>query len=268
MGTPVAFFEQHGSGLAPTRFAVSAWSPDMLTGPAVCGALARAIETTSGDDDFVPARITVDMFRPVRNTLLQIETTPVRDGNRIRVTDAAIVQDGEVSAQARVVFLRRSTAPQGDYWTDPEVPRPPSVDESDRDRRRAHWGSGDDTDWTTHMSDHQGAERKRVWMRQFPIVAGEESSLFVNTTMVGELTSLLTNWGSDGVGYINADLTLALARLPESLEIGVVADRHVAADGVAVGTTTLFDRKGVFGTGLTTALGNGRRIVDYSRPPG
>ena len=74
--------------------------------------------------------------------------------------------------------------------------------------------------------------------------------------MVAEGTSLVTNLGTAGVGYINGDLTVALARLPVDDWVGVQADAHWAADGVAVGTATLFDHLGAFGTGMVTAVGN------------
>ena len=66
----------------------------------------------------------------------------------------------------------------------------------------------------------------------------------------------MTNLGSAGVGYINGDLTMALSRLPVDDWIGIQADSHHAADGIAVGTATLFDRLGAFGSGTTTAVAN------------
>ncbi len=57
--------------------------------------------------------------------------------------------------------------------------------------------------------------------------------------MVGETTSLMTNWGTAGIGFINADLTLALSRLPEGPEIGIEADNHLSVDGISVGSTTM-----------------------------
>lgn len=102
-------------------------------------------------------------------------------------------------------------------------------------------------------------------MRQLPLVDGEQNSPFVAATTSGELTSLMTNWGSAGVGYINADLTVALARLPEGHAIGVEADNHISSAGLSVGVSTLFDRHGVFGTGVVTALANADRLIDYTR---
>ena len=74
----------------------------------------------------------------------------------------------------------------------------------------------------------------------------------------------MTNMGSAGVGYINGDVTVALCRLPVDEWIGIQADSHRAADGIAVGTATLFDRLGAFGAGATTAIANPAAQIDFS----
>src|SRR3982751_5405762 len=49
------------------------------------GLLAHAIEERHGSDEFVPARLTVDMFRlPNILTPVEITTTLIRDGKRIK----------------------------------------------------------------------------------------------------------------------------------------------------------------------------------------
>lgn len=268
MTTPLAFFELDATALVPTDIARSSWSQEQMVGPAVCGALARALEHDFGADQFVPSRLTVDLFKAVRVEALHITTASARDGNRIRVGDATIVQDGEVVSRASAVFLRRDDTPPGEYWTrtdPPEVP-PGALPVPAEERRLPFWGS-DANGWTRHRRDHQSAGRKRIWVGQFDVVAGEPNSPFLTAVTAGELTSMVTNWGSEGVGYINADLTLALSRLPVEREIGIEADQHIPHDGIAVGTATLFDSKGVFGTGLTTAVANAKRLIDYSRPP-
>ena len=85
--------------------------------------------------------------------------------------------------------------------------------------------------------------------------------------MAAEATSLVTNLGTDGVGYINGDLTVGLARLPVGEWIGVQGDSHWASEGVAVGTATLFDQDGAFGSGMTTAVSNPSAQIDFANDP-
>ncbi|CAN5485557.1 hypothetical protein BH11ACT6_BH11ACT6_23560 [soil metagenome] len=69
------------------------------------------------------------------------------------------------------------------------------------------------------------------------------------------------------MGYINGDLTVALSRLPHDEWVGVEADSHWVANGVSVGTATLFDSAGAFGTGMVTAVSNPAAQIDFSDDP-
>ena len=73
--------------------------------------------------------------------------------------------------------------------------------------------------------------------------------------------------GTHGIGYINGDLAVGLARLPVGEWSGVQGDSHWASDGVAVGTATLFDQAGPFGTGMTTAVSNPAAQIDFTNDP-
>jgi hypothetical protein len=99
------------------------------------------------------------------------------------------------------------------------------------------------------------------------VVAGASNSAFVNAVVAAEGTSLVTNLGTDGVGYINGDLTVALSRLPVDVWIGVQADSHWVADGISVGTATLYDRDGAFGSGMVTAVSNPAAQIDFGNDP-
>ena len=97
-----------------------------------------------------------------------------------------------------------------------------------------------------------------------PVLPDQPVSSFVHATQSAESTSLLTNLGTDGIGYINCDLTLALARVPEGPQLGIEADTHITADGIAVGTATLYDRNGPYGTGIVTAVSNAAAQIDFA----
>jgi Acyl-CoA thioesterase C-terminal domain len=115
--------------------------------------------------------------------------------------------------------------------------------------------------------EHQNDSRKSFFNRAIEVVAGEQISPFVRTVMAAEATSLVTNLGTHGVGYINGDLTVGLTRLPVGEWIGVQGDSHWASDGVSVGTATLFDQAGAFGSGMTTAVSNPAAQIDFANDP-
>lgn len=261
-----AFFRTSEHGFEPLALASSGWSSQMINGPAICSVLARELEKGYGADGFVPARLTVDLFSPARFEPLTVTTAPVRSGNRIRVADATVVQDGKAVARASAVFLKASEQPPGQRWVrDAQpVPPPPELVASTTNPRSPLWYSDKQGHWSEHIGEHENAGHKRCWQRPLSTVIGEKSSQFVFAAVAAEATSLMTNWSTEGVGFINADLTVALARLPIGDEFGVEADNHISTDGVAVGTATLFDRHGSFGTGMVTCLANAARSISFA----
>ncbi|WP_328408697.1 thioesterase family protein [Nocardia sp. NBC_00403] len=264
MATPYAFFAATGHGFEPLPFAVSAWSSTMINGPAICGLLARALELQHCSAEFTPARLTVDLFRPTLNKPVTVVTELVREGKRIRVADAALMQDGADVARATAIFLKRSVQPPGEVWTRGDGPRPPEVPIADGPTPPLWNSDGRPDGWSSRIGEHQNGGRKRTWQVPMSVIEGETSSPFAGAAMIGEATSMMTNWGSEGIGFINTDLTLALARPAIGPEIGLEADSHISADGIAVGSATLFDRSGSFGTCMVTALSNADRQVDFA----
>jgi hypothetical protein len=264
MATQPAHFTLTASGeFVPTRFAQSHWGDDHLNGPAVVGLAARALELDCGSDDFMPTRLTVDLLRAARGIPTAVTVRVVRDGRRIRSADCDVVQDGRLVARATLLQYRRSAAPPGRLWTAPMTfPATPSVDEA-----LLTLVGSDDGGWSRSPGEQQNDSRKRFYNRAIEVVAGEKNSDFVRAVMAAEATSLVTNLGTRGVGYINGDLTVALARLPVGDWIGVQADSHWASDGVSTGTATLFDQSGPFGSGMTTAVSNPAAQIDFTHDP-
>lgn len=257
------YFTRVGAGYQPTTDALSNWGVNMIAGPPVLGLLARTVETNHGDPDFFAARLTADLFRSVRTSRIDVRSRIIRWGNRIRVVEAELIQAGAAAARATVVFYRKSRNAAGDHWTDLRVPEPPVSTEYAG--ARLIGTSGDDSAWVPLPCDDliwSNGARKRLWASGWSVVDGEDTSPFTRAAMMSDLTNLVTNMSSAGIGYINGDVTLALTRLPEGSEVGLEADDHRACEGVMVGAATLFDRTGVLGVCSVSGLANeprGRR---------
>jgi acyl-CoA thioesterase len=261
MSTEPSHFTLTESGaFMPTPFAQSHWGDDQLNGPAVVGLAARTLETHCGSDDFMPTRFTADLFRAARNAPTTIDVRVVRDGRRVRSAECDVVQGGRIVARATLVQYRRSSAPPGRQWTAPiSLMQPPPPD----DQILPHVGS-DEAGWTRSPAAHQNDSRKCFYNDGIKVLAGEKNSSFVRAVMIAESTSLVTNLGTHGIGYINGDLTAAFSRLPVDDWIGIQADSHWASDGISLGTATLFDHQGAFGSGLVTAVANPAAQIDFS----
>jgi acyl-CoA thioesterase len=260
---PAHFTRIDSDEFMPTEFAQSHWGNDHLNGPAVVGLAAQALELQCGSPDFMPTRLTVDLLRAARGVPTTIDVRVVRDGRRIRSAECDLAQDGRLVARATLVQYRRSAAPPGLLWEAPMTfPSLPSADETALTLVGSE-GHG----LTRSPGEHQNESRKTFYNRAIQVVAGEKISQFVRAVMAAEATSLVTNLGTHGVGYINGDLTVGMARLPVGEWIGVQADSHWAADGVAVGAATLFDEAGGFGSGMVTAVSNPAAQIDFTRDP-
>ena len=74
--------------------------------------------------------------------------------------------------------------------------------------------------------------------------------------MAADLPNPLANSGVEGLQFINADLTLLLARPPVSEWIGLEVTDHLSHDGIAIGSCKLYDTTGAIGWSSVCALTN------------
>ncbi|NUP82159.1 MAG: thioesterase family protein [Nonomuraea sp.] len=246
-----AFFTRKRGEFVPAPHARSPWSPDMLHGRLLGGLAARALEERHAEPGLHFARLTVDLFRNSPMLPVTVETTLVRDGRRIRVADAVLSTEQGVIGRASAVLLRQGEQPRDELRHTPAWDEPPPAGAPAEGQgwkppfdlwRLSGWGEGG---------------RGRVWLREtHPLVDEEPVSPLTRVALAADFASPLSNYGSEGVSFINADYTITLARLPEGELIGVEATGHLSADGVATGQVTLHDTAGPIGFCLVTAVAN------------
>ena len=261
-----------GTGeLLATDLAASMWGDNHLHGVAVSGAMARALEqrvAELGRSDLRPARYTVDLFRPATREPCVVRTEVVREGNRLCLVDATYLQGEVAVARASGLFLLATGSTPGETWAPgPESDfTPPPLDLAPV-TTEAHvpFVHSDVAGWSQDFTQHQNAGRKQYWSTGPSIVAGEELTPFQAVASIADGASLVTNWGSNGVEHINTDITLALARQPDGVSIGLAAVDRREDDGISVGTAAVFDRTGRLGTVVVSALANAKRVVDFAR---
>ena len=269
-----AFFTRDGDTLVPGSLARGPWG-DTIGGHIIGGAVAWVAEQAGGDPQLQPARLTVDLLRPMAIRPVQFEASVRRSGRRIRVVDTELHQDGIPVARASVLLIRRSQRPEGDVWT-PPLEMPPLPDETTpamRDAPFILWAFGDDWESGTlggGTAWEQDRHRNFAWIRQIrPLIEGDVLTPFVRAALAADLTSAVTHWGTTGLRYINADFTLTLSRLPDGEYIGLASDGHHDADGVATGAATVFDQHGALGNSIAVALAQGgdpARLTGESTP--
>jgi len=222
----------------------------MLHGRLLAGLAAWAIERDHAAEGFVPVRLTVDMFRNPPMEPADVVSSLVRAGGRVRATDASVRIDGVEVARASALFMRAGPAPADDVPATSRWDAPPPeglAREIDRDNA---------FDVVSPEGRGFGAPgRRQLWVRDRRRLVGDiELTPFVRAALAADIASPLANFGSEGLDYINADLTLHLGRLPAGEWIGVETAHRVASDGVSVAACTMHDLDGPIGSSTVCAV--------------
>lgn len=247
------YFQEQSGHFLPAPAARGPWDPNSLSGSAMVGLLAFAIEREVDTSDYMPARLTVDMYRLPDFSPIDIRINVVRDGYRIKVVDAEFFANEKSMARASCQLLRKTANAEVKVWRpdDWDVPLPEDLPEPKEDwgrNRRVIEGA---------MSTHG---RKRMWLAEDrALVAGTPLSPWMRAALVADLTNPWANSGEGGLGYINSDVTLYLHRPPIDEWVGIDVVNHDATEGVAIGECWLYDRMGRIGSSSVTGLAQRKR---------
>src|SRR6202030_2376294 len=247
------FFTKDQDAFIPTSVASGPWDAKSLRGRVIIGLLAFVIDERHGGKDFVPARLTVDMFRLPGFAPIEVKTRLIREGLRIKVVEADFLSGGVAMARASCQLLRKTENPPGNVWSPPnwDAPAPASV-AAPTDPRLGMHGK-----WTTRpITGTMGSlGPRRQWMSEVrDLVEGVPLTPFVRVALASDFASPFANAGDEGLGYINSDVTLYLHRLPVKEWIGFEVVNHHSTDGVAIGECFLYDQQGPIGTPTVAAL--------------
>jgi hypothetical protein len=255
----VAYFYSRGDGdeLLPTELAAGPpWLPGTQHGSAVTALMARAVEATPAATEMHLSRLTVDLSRPVPFGTTTVEATIVRDGRRLQVLDVVLRVDGQSYSRASAMRLRIDDGVVGPVdrpapWPDDiDVPQPTSEGVASPFERDTLW-SAHEARWESY-SPGTGA----VWLRPTrALVEGEGMSATMRVAMIADL--VMSGGGllpPDRYLVVNTDLTLALARPPESDWILIRSRVRLGPDGAGQSEGALYDELGWIGRALKSLL--------------
>ena len=256
-----ALFEDLGSGhYRATALSIGPWSRDALHGGApsalLAGRLIEAIDAAAMGD-FVPARFTAELLRPVPLTPLRLSAHVRRPGRKVAVADASLVtEDGTTVMQATLSCIRDAPVDHGSSPTD-VVPSGPGG------------GSGIDTEGSGPVAFHSHAVQHRFvdgrvetpgpavdWIRLVvPVLGGVDvhplERVAAATDFGNGISALFT---FDEMLFINPVLSVFLTQLPAGEWIGLDAQTRVGPVGVGWAESLVFDTEGVVGRSVQTLL--------------
>ena len=259
-------FHRVGNRFVPTELARSPWGAGLLHGGPPAGLLARAIELARPESELQVARLTVDLFRPVPKQPLEVTTRIVRQGKRIAVIDASLLADGVEVCQASALLLRPSEIDLPEAHLPPSLlhPRPHTLETTGmsglmnpesaipRSIRAADVQPGGGFHTTIEVkrvSGMPGTGRATAWIRiPVPFVEGEETTPLVRMAATSDFGNALGHINSSAeAGFINADITLYLYRMPEGEWICLETASSGQPHGLGLVESVVHDENGPVG---------------------
>jgi hypothetical protein len=233
-----------------------------MHGGPVAALLARATERVDAPGPMHPARLTIELMRPVPLVPLTIAAHVLRPGRKVQWVEASLTANGAVVARATLLRIRATeipwpsrvaggdaglrvpgpddagavTAPGADGY-------PPAYHSTATEHRvvRGAWGAlGPTTDWI----------RLRVG-----VVEGEMPSPLQRVAAVADFGNGISSaLPYESFQFINPDLTVTLHRLPAAEWVCLDAATFPERDGVGVAESILYDERGRIGHAAQTLL--------------
>jgi acyl-Coa thioesterase superfamily protein len=248
-------FEGSDGRFVASSLARGPWDPNAQHGGAPAALIVRAFEGLPAPDGLHLARVTYEFVRPAPVGEVEVRASVVRPGKRVQLLEASMLADGVEVVRARALQVRMadagaaaadgSPAPPGPEHGQPAEIRPPhrpmfALDAVEIVFVDGAWGGGPCTAWFRLRS---------------PIVGGETPSPLQRLAAAGDFgngISATLSW--DEHLYINPDLTLYIERSPVGEWICLESETRIAADGVGVAESVLYDQRGRVGRATQALL--------------
>jgi acyl-coenzyme A thioesterase PaaI-like protein len=250
----VSFYEPLGGGrFASTPHTRGPWDPRFQHAGPPAALLGRAIERCEPRADFVLARATFEILRPVPVADVEVAARVVRPGRSVELLEGELTVDGEPVVTVRAWRVKRSTAPSVELDApllprpDEATPPPPGLD---------GFGYGRAVELRFAAGGWSQPGPATVWTRlREPIVPGEEPSGLQRVLAVadsGNGVSAALPW--DEWLFINTELTVHFLREPRGEWICLDAETTIAEGGAGLARSTLSDDDGVVALGAQSLL--------------
>jgi hypothetical protein len=257
---PDALFEVDGDVAVPSEMTRGPWSPHAQHGGAPSSLLAGVLEGVDAGPPTVTVRFTCDLVRPVPLTPLHITTRVVRPGKKVQLVEASLSDGGVEFARATALRLRELEDELDPAWTSPDVtPFPPPDETGPGAFPRAIGGQigfWNAIDMRPVAGELFVPGPAKVWFRlKVPVVAGQETSPLQRVAAAADFgNGVGSGIDRERFSFINADVSVALHRLPVGEWIGLDGVMFPEINGIALAESVLHDVRGRIGRGTQTVI--------------
>jgi hypothetical protein len=240
------------------RCAAGPWSADMQHGGAPAALVSWAAENIPTREPMRVARLTIDLLRPVPIAPLEIRSEVVREGRKIQLCSISLLANGVEVTRASVLKIRASS---------PELPQ-------DIADERIELPGPDGGEVPTQLIGSasnafihglslrivRGGFRQlgpgASWFRaERPVILGQPISPLMRAAMTADFCNGVSSvldfheWT-----FLNADLTVSLARMPVGEWILLDAQTWLGDHGAGIAFARLGDERGYFGRAVQSMV--------------
>lgn len=243
-----AVYRVDGNRVLTRPHAAGPWDVTMQHGGAPSSLVAWAAERIPSPQPMRIARVTVDLMRPVPVAPLTIESEVVREGRKIQLCAVRLLADGVEVVRASILKIRAQAVALSAISAE----QPLDVPGPEAGREEEPMGSNNFVRGVTLRAVRGGFGELgpgAIWFRaNRPIVEGAPISQAMRATLSADF--------SNGVSavldfskwiFINADLTVTLAREPVGDWILLNSEMTLGPDGAGLAVSRLGDAHGYFG---------------------
>jgi hypothetical protein len=257
-----ALFRRDRDRFVPHELVRGPWTPDAMHGGPVAALLAHVAEQLAAPSPMHPARLTVELLRPVPLVPLVAAARITRPGKKVQWAEAALHADGVEVARATLLRIRlaevrlpetvaggdmslrvpgpAAAPPIGAPWSDGYPPAYHSMATEHRIVRGGWADIGPATDWIRLRCE---------------LVAGEPTSPLSRVAGAADFGNGISCALPHGrYLFINPDLTITLHRLPATEWVCLDAVTFPEPHGVGVAESVIYDERGRIGHAAQTLL--------------
>lgn len=218
----------------------------------------RAFEGLALPDESVIARVTFELLRPVPLAPLAVDAAVIRAGRRVQLLEGTITnEDGVELVRARGLAMARAVWSAADGQAAGSLPPGPQHGrDSDISAPFRPMFTPDAIELRFVQGGFTAPGPATAWFRLLvPLVAGEVPSPLQRLVAAGDFgngISATLSW-NDHL-YINPDLTLYIERPPIGEWVCLESGTRIAAGGVGMSESVLYDERGRVGRATQALL--------------
>ena len=251
-----AIFRVDGDRVATSPNAAGPWDAGMQHGSAPAALVVWAAEAIPTPEPMQVARVTIDLMRPVPMTPLTLQSEVLRQGRKIQLCAVRLLSGDVVVVAATILKIKAQalTLPSGVGDWPVELPGP--------GQSQPEPAEFSNSPFVTGMSLRAARGRfgvpgpGAIWYRvERPLVEGSPVSQAMRAVVAADFCNGTAaaldfrEWT-----FINADLTVSLARQPVGEWILLDGETIIGAEGAGLATARLADQNGYFGRAVQSLV--------------